>query len=207
MSFLYSFRIIGKNDTTFDNKLTLTLDNEDSWKFRMWFVAIALDNVDNIHPTFKTRDCSGFVFYSIKEALKKHTTRWIKQTGYKGPIFEDIKKYNYPDTPSGVNIFFNGKEYVSYVNGHNLFYYNVEFISKERKFAKPGDLIFFFHPEDPKYPYHVMIYTGNGFVYHTGPGGEVRYVTYENIMLSDISWRPISVNPYFLGYYKLKFLK
>ncbi|WP_257617314.1 DUF1175 domain-containing protein [Thermosipho melanesiensis] len=193
---------IGKSDLkSLEN---LKLDVEDSMNFRLWFVAIALDNVDNEHPTFKTKDCSGFVFYCIKEALKKHDKDWFEKTGYKGPVFEDVKKYNYPNTPLGVNIFFNRKKYVSYVDAYNLLHYNTYFISYEKRYAKPGDLIFYFHPEDPEFPYHVMIYTGNGFVYHTGPEGEVRYVSYENMMLGDMAWKPIELNPAFLGYYGLK---
>lgn len=177
----------------------LILDVQDSLNFRLWFVAIALDNVDNEHPTFVTKDCSGFVFYCLKEALKRHDENWFLKTGYKGPVFEDVKKYNYPNTPLGVNIFFDGEKYVSYVDGYNLLHYNVDFVSYEKAYAKPGDLVFYFHPEDPEFPYHVMIYTGNGFVYHTGPGGEIRYVTYENMMLGDMVWKPIELNPSFLG--------
>ena len=184
----------------------LVLDTYNSLNFRLWFVSIALDNVDNKHPTFKTEDCSGFVFYAIKEALKKHDNNWFEKTKYKGPIFEDVKKYNYPETPFGVNIFYDGKSLVSYVNAHHLLLFNTKFISFEKEFAKPGDIIFFFHPEDPDFPYHVMIYTGNGFVYHTGPDGEIRYVKYENMMIGDMAWRPIRLNPAFLGYFRLLIL-
>ncbi|MBB6062749.1 hypothetical protein HNP65_001201 [Thermosipho japonicus] len=184
----------------------LSLDLSDSLNFRLWFVSIALDNVDNEHPLFKTKDCAGFVFYSLKEALKKHDMKWIKKTGYRGPIFEDVKKYNYPNTPLSVNIFFDGKDFVPYVTAYNLLMHNVEFVSFEREHAKVGDLVFFFHPEDPDFPFHVMIYTTNGFVYHTGPGGEIRYVRFEDMMLGDMAWRPIRLNKAFLGYFRLKFL-
>lgn len=195
---------IGNNDL--DNFEKLKLDLQDSLNFRLWFVAIALDNVENEHPTFITKDCSGFVFYCLKEALKKHDNDWFLETGYKGPIFEDVRKYNYPNSPLGVNMFFDGEKYASYADAYNLLHYNVRFVSYDRNYAKPGDLIFYFHPEDPEYPYHVMIYTGNGFVYHTGPEGEIRYVSYENMMLGDMAWRPIDLNPAFLGYYRLKIL-
>ncbi|SHH28579.1 hypothetical protein SAMN02745199_0562 [Thermosipho atlanticus DSM 15807] len=192
------------------NKEYLTemlLDVQDSLNFRLWFVAIALDNVNNEHPTFTTKDCSGFIFYALKESLKKHDDNWFEKTNYQGPIFDDVKKYNYPDTPLGINIFFNGKSFVSYVNAYNLLHFNTRFVSFDRQYAKPGDLVFYFHPEDPEFPYHVMIYTGNGFVYHTGPdNGEIRYVTFENMMLGDMAWRPIKLNPAFLGYFRLYFL-
>jgi hypothetical protein len=184
----------------------MILDLNDSLNFRLWFVAIALDNVDNKHPTFKTEDCSGFVFYALKEALKKHDKEWLLKTNYRGPIFEDVKKYNYPNTPLETEIFFNGESFVSYVTAYHLLRFNIKFISFNREDAKPGDLVFFFHPEDPDFPYHVMIYTGNGFVYHTGPGGEIRYVSFENMMLGDMAWRPITLNPAFLGYFRLLIL-
>lgn len=193
---------IGKSNFPDD----LVLDLQDSLNFRLWFVSIALDNVDNKHKTFNTEDCSGFVFYSLKEALKKHDETWLKKTNYKGPIFEDVRKYNYPNTPLGVNIFFDGESFVSYVTAYHLLLFNTHFVSFDRNYAKPGDLVFYFHPEDPDFPYHVMIYTGNGFVYHTGPDGEIRYVNYENMLFSDMAWRPIKLNKAFLGFFRLNIL-
>ena len=188
----------------------MKLYGDDAANFRKWFIAIALDMVENPHKGWKTRDCAGFVFYVLKEALKRHDAGWFKKTGYKGPVFEDVKKYNYPSTPLGVDIFFDGKRFVSYVTGYHLLHDNVNFISKERKDAKPGDLIFYFHPEDFFFPYHVMIYTGNGFVYHTGPiregEGEVRYVRYDDMFDAEMSWVPSPLNPHFLGYFRLKIL-
>jgi len=188
----------------------MKLHGEDAENFRSWFVAIALDMVNNPHKDWNTKDCTGFVFYALKEALKKHDERWFKRTGYKGPVFEDVKKYNYPDTPLGVDIFYDGEKFVPYVTGYHLLHDNVNFVSKEREFAKPGDLVFYFHPEDFIFPYHVMIYTGNGFVYHTGPEigneGEIRYVRYNDMLKANLSWVPSPLNPHFLGYFRLKMI-
>jgi len=44
------------------------------------------------------------------------------------------------------------------------------------------------------------------FVYHTGSEGEIRYVSFKNMMFSDMTWRPLNLNPSFLGYIRLKTL-
>src|SRR5207248_10981087 len=68
--------------------------------------------------------------------------------------------------------------------------FNSTFVSRDRREARPGDLLFFHQPWVQKYPYHVMIYLGRArvdaegasdwVVYHTGSSpqdaGEVRKV-------------------------------
>lgn len=48
------------------------------------------------------------------------------------------------------------------------------------------------------------------FVYHTGPlgenQGELRFVRYSELVNYDPSWAPLEINPYFLGFYRFKFL-
>lgn len=90
---------------------------------------------------------------------------------------------------------------------------------KKRLGSVPGDIAVFFHPEDVEMPYHLMIFIRNlnvvdhegWFVYHTGPigesPGELRFVRYSELVNYDPSWAPLEINPYFLGFYRFRFLE
>jgi hypothetical protein len=92
--------------------------------------------------------------------------------------------------------------------------YNTVFISKDIYAAKSGDVIGFFHPEDPEFPYHIMVYLRNNtesyILYHTGPvderGGELRIVRLEDMFFADPSWLPSYQNKYFMGVFRFKIL-
>ena len=105
--------------------------------------------------------------------------------------------------------------------------FNSEFISRDRRRAEAGDLIFFFQPWVQRYPYHVMIYLGaphqweddaagetgdDWAVYHTGvspnDAGAVRKVRLASLdRHPDRRWRPVASNENFLGFYRLKILQ
>jgi len=71
--------------------------------------------------------------------------------------------------------------------------YNVDFVGRDRKQAKPGDLLFFHQPWVQKYPFHVMMFLGepriaseganDWVVCHTGASahdaGAVKKVMYQ----------------------------
>ena len=89
------------------------------------------------------------------------------------------------------------------------------------KRPRPGDLLFFYQPYVQKFPYHVMIFLGDAWfanegehdwvVYHTGAapedGGAVKKVRLAVLdHHPNPRWRPIAINPNFLGFYRLKLL-
>ncbi|MCD6551105.1 DUF1175 domain-containing protein [Thermotoga sp.] len=207
---------------------SLELDREDSERFRNWFIWIALSAFKNDPPLWpkNERDCSGFVRYCAREALKKHTANWFSLSRYDGPIWADVEKYNYPDLPLiGTKIFrikggpYNGTdEFSNFAIARILVECSMEYITKDVSQALPGDIAVFFHPQDVEMPYHLMIFVGNlntaehegWFVYHTGPlgesQGELRFVRYSELVNYDPSWAPLEINPYFLGFYRFKFL-
>jgi uncharacterized protein YfaT (DUF1175 family) len=115
----------------------------------------------------------------------------------------------------------NGR-FSEFADGRTLRNFNSVFVSRDRREAQPGDLLFFYQPWVQKFPYHVMIFLGsariapNGardwVVYHTGSSpidkGTVKKV--ELSMLDrhpDPRWRPVESNKNFLGFYRLKILQ
>ena len=100
--------------------------------------------------------------------------------------------------------------------------FNSTFVTRDRREAQPGDLLFFYQPWVQKFPYHVMIFLGpvrialNGandwVVYHTGSSPTDKG-TVKKVELSvldhhpDPRWRPVESNRNFLGFYRLKILQ
>ncbi len=201
----------------------------DRLNFRRWFCAVGESQVYEKNRRWAdiNNDCAGLIRFAYSEALKIHNARFF--SGYSAlvnPANPDIKKYNYPDVPLlGENIFrtndgaFNIDDTKigelnfspSATAGH-LLLYNVVSLEKGGEGALPGDLIFYFNPDNPKMPYHVMIFLGewgtegavgedgdvgdggdinsskdyDWVVYHTGPRetdkGEVRKVRLSTLM-------------------------
>lgn len=174
--------------------------------FREFFVQVARLQIDSPHPQFKERDCGGLVRFAYRESLKRG----------------DILPYAYPQVPLlGVNIFrvkpggFNlekiSEDFSVFASSFYLLAYNVISLGKEEGKAKTGDLLFFFQPTSFSYPYHVMIYEGEGrVIYHTGPigeGEEVRETTLASLRKHpDKNWHPTRDNPNFLGFFRWKIL-
>ncbi len=89
---------------------------------------------------------------------------------------------------------------------------SLTFIARDPAAALPGDVIFYLNDSDSKWPYHSMIYVGNGTtVYHTGPDGSkpgiVKRLTLEQLAQHpNPRWHPVESNPYFLGFYRWRIL-
>ncbi|CEP77379.1 MAG: DUF1175 family protein [Defluviitoga tunisiensis] len=203
----------------------LELDAQDSYSFSYWFNSIIL-NIINGYITLPSNyeDCAGLIRFAYKESLKKHDQNWIKNTGYKGIVKEDVKKYNYPDIPFyGTNIFkidknnINPDSFSNYASARVLIEMNMDFLSKNIEVAQSGDILVFFHPEDPEFPYHVMVYFEDPVsfeeyaIYHTGPvdefnSGEFRVVKIKNLYKADPTWMAVPENKSFMGVYRFKIL-
>jgi len=206
---------IDRNENGFPD--VLELDKEDSKNFRKWFLEIAKSQFAKKSNFWKERDCAGLIRFAYKEALKKHDDAWKKRIGFIPHTSEqkfDVKKYNYPNVPVvGVKIFkISNSKFGVFADAYHLLKYNVEFVSKDFSRAKPGDLLFFYHPSSIDMPYHSMIYTGDGILYHTGPigvsnEGELRYIKMEKLLKSfPLDWQPLPSNDKFLGFFRFKIL-
>lgn len=206
----------------------LMLDLKDSERFRNWFIWIAIDTFKNNTLLWNKdeMDCAGLVRYCAREALRRHDSFWFERSGYTGPVFEDVEKYNYPNIPIigrrmfriNKGRFQDSSDFSTFAIARILYENSMKFVTKDINLANPGDIMVFFHPEDFEFPYHLMIYVGNlgiadhqGWVlYHTGPigegTGELRFVKYTELAGLDPSWVPNVKNKYFLGFFRFKFL-
>lgn len=203
----------------------LQLSSKDSRIFQYWFNNIILNIAnDYMYLPDSYQDCAGLIRYAYKEALKPHDQNWLQKTGFRGKIIEDVSKYNYPNIPFYETKIFkiseNGIEpdsFSDYATARYLIEFNMKYLSKDLKTAENGDILAFFHPEDPEFPYHLMVYykdpnTNEAFaIYHTGPinehnNGELRVVKIENLHKADPTWMATIENRNFMGIYRFKIL-
>jgi uncharacterized protein YfaT (DUF1175 family) len=208
----------------------------DRENFRRWFTAIAEAQFERASDAWNEgqRDCAGLVRFAWREALRRHDRAWFQKMGSGvEPIAPDVRAYDLQGGPLGEKIFRTNlnsfKEsdatdgtFSEFADARTLKEFNSEFVGRERRQARPGDLLFFHQPWVQKYPFHVMIFVGESHrageegadwvVYHTGASaedaGEVK-----SLRLGELDrhpnprWRPLARNRNFLGFYRLKILK
>lgn len=209
---------------------------QDRDSFRRWFTAIAEIQFYQLSDQWNAeqRDCAGLARFAIREALRRHDRIWFQKMG---PGYEtvasDVGEFNLDNNPLGEKIFRtdfgsfhesdlrNGR-FSEFADGRSLKNFNSVFVTRDRREAQPGDLLFFYQPWVQKFPYHVMIFLGpahvspNGaqdwVVYHTG-SSPIDKGTVKKVELSvldhhpDPRWRPVESNKNFLGFYRLKILQ
>ena len=209
---------------------------EDRDSFRRWFTAIAETQFYQLSDQWNSdqRDCAGLVRFAVREALRRHDRGWYKKMG---PAYEtvarDVAAFDLDHNPLGEKIFradfgsfhdsdlWDGKV-SEFADGRTLKNFNTTFVSRDRREAQPGDLLFYYQPWVQKFPYYVMIFLGaprtaaNGardwVVYHTGSSATDKG-TVKKLELSlldqhpDPRWRPVESNKNFLGFYRLKILQ
>jgi len=209
---------------------------QDRDSFRRWFTAIAETQFYELSDQWNAeqRDCAGLARFAIREALRHHDRPWFQKMG---PAYQtvapDVKSFDLDHNQFGEKIFRtnfgsfsetdvrNGR-FSEFADARTLKNFNVVFVSRDRREAQPGDLLFYYQPWVQKFPYHVMIFLGqarianNGaqdwVVYHTG-SSPVDKGTVKKVELSvldqhpDPRWRPVERNKNFLGFYRLKILQ
>lgn len=222
------------NDGIPDTAELRTFQDRDN--FRRWFTAIAENQFYQLSDQWNAeqRDCAGLVRFATREALRRHDRIWFQKMG---PGYEtvapDVAGFDLDQNPLGERIFRtdfgsfhesdlrNGR-FSEFADGRSLKNFNSVFISRDRREAQPGDLLFFYQPWVQKFPYHVMVVIGtphvapNGgrdwVVYHTG-SSPTDHGTVKKVQLSvldhhpDPRWRPLESNKNFLGFYRLKILQ
>jgi len=209
---------------------------QDRDSFRRWFTAIAETQFYQLSDEWNAeqRDCAGLARFAIREALRRHDRLWFQKMG---PAYQtvapDVKSFDLDNNPFGEKIFRtnfgsfaetdirNGR-FSEFADARTLKSFNVEFVSRDRREAQPGDLLFYYQPWVQKFPFHVMIFLGqarigpNGaqdwVVYHTGSSptdkGTVKKVELSVLdQHPDPRWRPIERNKNFLGFFRLKILQ
>jgi uncharacterized protein YfaT (DUF1175 family) len=214
-----------------DNAELRTFNDQEN--FRRWFTWVAEMQFYNLSDQWnpEQRDCAGLVRFAWREALRPHDRLWFQKMGENyDPVAPDLT----PNIAASLNgkIFrtapgtYSPKDVAEgklsdFADAQTLKLYNADFVSRDRKQAKPGDLLFFRQPGVQKYPFHVMIFLGepriasegtsDWVVYHTGASahdaGTVKKVRLAVLdQHPDKRWRPIVSNPNFLGFYRLKIL-
>ena len=209
---------------------------QDRDSFRRWFTAIAETQFYELSDQWNAeqRDCAGLARFAMREALRHHDRIWFQKMG---PAYQtvapDVKSFDLDHNQFGEKIFRtnfgsfsetdirNGR-FSEFADARTLKNFNVVFVSRDRREAQPGDLLFYYPPWVQKFPYHVMIFLGqariatNGaqdwVVYHTG-SSPIDKGTVKKVELSvldqhpDPRWRPVERNKNFLGFYRLKILQ
>lgn len=207
----------------------------DQENFRRWFTIIAEMQFYQMSDEWSAeqRDCAGLVRFGWREALRRHDRQWFQKMGEGYESFApDVNAYTLLSSPLGGKLFrtksgaFEKNDveegaFSEYADARSLKEFNSTFVSRDRKRARPGDLLFFFQPWVQKLPYHVMIFLGEAriasegardwVVYHTG-ASQSDAGTVKKVRLSvldhhpDKRWRPVESNRNFLGFYRLKIL-
>ncbi|MGH9966718.1 MAG: DUF1175 family protein [Pyrinomonadaceae bacterium] len=207
----------------------------DRQKFRSWFSGIAEMQFYRLSDQWNVeqRDCAGLVRFAWREALRRHDRAWFLKmgAGY-DDIATDISTYHLNEGPLGEKLFRTDfgtykqsdlaeAKFSEFADARTLKNFNSQFVSRDRRLAEPGDLLFYHQPWVQKFPYHVMIFLGDSrfaapdthdwVVYHTGASPTDKGVV-KKVELSVLDkhpnkrWRPVESNPNFLGFYRLKIL-
>lgn len=185
------------------------LDAERSRVFRQWFLLMATDPLLRPpNPRWQQRDCAGLVRFAVAEALRVHDESWRQANGFGGRKLppelvltdaerEALRGWRVPGQ--------NEKSF--FATASALVQQNTVLVGRDVLQARPGDLVFFDQGEDQ----HLMIWTGDGFAYHTGAESDrdkkIRFVPYtEMIQWKDARFWPVEENPNFAGVYRFSFL-
>ena len=207
----------------------------DRENFRRWFTLIAEGQFYEINKQWNAdqRDCAGLVRFAWREALRHHDRAWLQKMGPAySPIAPDVARYTLEQGPLGEKLFrtsfgsykdgdLASGAFSEFADARTLKSFNTKFVSRDRREAQPGDLLFFYQPWVQKFPYHAMIFLGaaqlggsqgnDWVVYHTG-SSPTDEGTVKKVELSVLDhhpnkrWRPVESNPNFLGFYRLKIL-
>jgi hypothetical protein len=207
----------------------------DRENFRRWFTLIAEGQFYHLSEQWNAeqRDCAGLVRFAWRESLRHHDRAWLQKMGPAyTPVAPDVARYTLEQGPLGEKLFRTGfgsykdgelsnGTFSEFADARSLKSFNSKFISRDRRVAQPGDLLFFYQPWVQKFPYHVMIFLGGAqlgdnqgtdwVVYHTG-SSPTDEGTVKKVELSVLDqhpnkrWRPVESNPNFLGFYRLKIL-
>jgi len=209
---------------------------DDRQTFRKWFAGIAEMQFYQMNDEWnaRQRDCAGLVRFAWREALRKHDRPWFKKMGAEyEPVAPDVRAFSLETNPLGEKLFrtdfgsfqesdITTGKFADFADARTLKNFNCAFVSRDRRQAQRGDLLFFHQPWVSKFPFHVMIFIGepqrdgegaaDWVVYHTG-SSPTDEGTLKKVRLAvldhhpDKRWRPVESNPNFLGFYKLKILE
>jgi len=213
----------------------LRLDDEaDRQAFRRWFTFLA--EVQYFTPPAQRPpeivDCAALVRYAYREALRADRANWSALSRLALlPAIDPVRKYSYPNTPLGANLFrvkpgpftradLKNDAFAQFADAETLERFNTSFVTRDIARALPGDLLFYRQPTEHM-PFHTMIFLGRSqvtrssesfIVYDTGPdgthAGQIRRLALSELLhYPDPRWQPVATNPSFLGVFRWNILK
>jgi uncharacterized protein YfaT (DUF1175 family) len=193
-------------------------DESDRAAFRSWFVLLADAQFEERAP--EVTDCAALVRFAFREALRVHTTEWVKRVRLPfTPTFPDVRSAP-AATASGWPLFRvaggAAPRYAEFADARTLVAMNARLIGRDTSGLQPGDLLYFNQPTQSQSD-HLMVFVGRSFfdrdapdwvVYHTGPldggPGEIRKVRLRDLMQHPAPrWRPRASNSRFVGVFRL----
>jgi uncharacterized protein YfaT (DUF1175 family) len=189
----------------------------DRAALREWFVLLA--DAQFYRTTGDVTDCAALVRHALREALRPHTTEWLRLARLPSPrLAPDVVERPLASGDS-LPLFLvseRPRRVAEFADARTLVTLNTQPLGREAAAARPGDLLYFRQPRG-EFPDHLMVFLGptatepegvDWVVYHTGPDaagpGEVR-----KVRLSDLQrhpsprWRPTAGNPAFAGVFRL----
>lgn len=211
----------------------------DQDAFRRWFALIA--EFQALRPPNELpreiNDCAALLRYSYRNALRTHDAGWVRETQIEpSSALPSLEKYRYPHTPLGASLFrirpgaflpedLKNGTFAEFADAKTLKDFNMHFLSRDIRAARPGDLLFYRQLEQDS-PFHSMIFIGPSpwldetdpsksadvVVYHTGPigkaPGEMRRLSVEELLQHPSPrWRPVPGNSNFLGVFRWNILR
>ncbi|HZF41037.1 MAG TPA: DUF1175 family protein, partial [Blastocatellia bacterium] len=136
-------------------------DDRDS--FRRWFAYIAEMQFYKLSDAWNEdqRDCAGLVRFAWREALRGHDRTWYQSISKGGDAYEvvapDVKAYDLKGGPLGEKLFradfgsfrrsdLTDGKFSEFADARTLKNHNATLISRDRRQARRGDLLFFYQP-------------------------------------------------------------
>lgn len=198
------------------------LPNEsDRIAARSWFLLLA--EAQFYRSTPDVTDCAGLVRHALREALRPHTSEWMRTMRlpfpHRAPELGDRPRLIGSEFPL-FQVRQHPPAYAEFADARTIVQLNATSLGRDVAAARPGDLLYFradaAHPSD-----HLMVFLGpsilpepgrDWLVYHTGPSGdqpgEMRKVPVGALLKHPVArWRPETSNPAFAGIFRLKILQ
>jgi len=193
-------------------------DESDRAAFRGWFVLLA--DSAYYRPPAEVTDCAALVRYAMREALRPHTTEWLRLAQLPvAPALAEVTSR--PAAKDGQLPLFRVADgantpLAEFADARTLVRWNTRLVSREASDARPGDLLYYRQIEQ-RQPDHLMVVVGPSrldpsasdfLVYHTGPDdrgpGEIRKVRMADLLQHPAPrWRPVPSNRAFIGVFRL----
>ena len=124
-------------------------DESDRAAFRAWFVLLADAQFER--RTADVIDCAALVRHAVREALRAHTPEWVRRSALPfTPQFADVRSAPRAG-PDGFPLFRvtadAAPKYAEFADARTLIALNTKPLGRDTRALRPGDLLYFRHPQ------------------------------------------------------------